>query len=92
MGCLIVLFALIGPRAALVFVWLTTNFISRAYDGFLLPFVGFLLAPWTTLVYALVHDGRGVTGFGWFCVALAVLADLSSSSASARQGYQYQQC
>ncbi|MDH3684047.1 MAG: hypothetical protein OEV40_29350 [Acidimicrobiia bacterium] len=50
MGCLVLLMAMIGPRIALVFVWLTTGFIDRAYDGFVVPALGFVLLPWTTLV------------------------------------------
>jgi len=88
MGCLILLMAMIGPRVALVFVWLTTGFIDRAYDGFVVPALGFVLLPWTTLVYALVYDGRSVNPIGWFFVVLAVIADLSSHAVSARRGTQ----
>lgn len=87
MGCLIFLLALIGPRVALFFVWVATDFVQRAYDGWFLPFVGFLFLPWTTLVYALVYDGHDVSILGWFCVALGFAADISSYGASQR-GYQ----
>lgn len=91
MGCLIVLMAMIGPRVALFFVWLSTGFIERAYDGLVLPALGFVFLPWTTLVYALAYDGRSVSPLGWFFVVLALVADLSSHAASAQRGNQLRQ-
>jgi len=89
-GCLIALLAMIGPRVALFFVWIGTNFVDRAFDSFFVPALGFIFLPWTTLIYALVYDGRDVSPFGWFLVAIAVVADLSSLGASSRQGYRTQ--
>ena len=85
MGCLIMLFALIGPRVALGYIWIFTNFVDRAYDNFIVPALGFVFLPWTTLVYALAYDGSGVSAIGWFFVALGLFADISSYAASARQ-------
>ena len=80
MPCLIALFALISPRLALVFVFLFSNMLDRAYDSWLLPLIGFFLLPWTTLAYAVMWDTgtRDVNGFEWFIVVLAFLADLAS--------------
>jgi hypothetical protein len=85
MGCLILLLALIGPRVALFFVWVTTNFVDRAFDSFIVPALGFIFLPWTTLIYALADDGHGLNALGWFFVILAFLADLGSHAAAARQ-------
>lgn len=85
MGCLVFLLALIGPRVALFFVWITTGFVDRAYDGFFVPFLGFLFLPWTTLIYALAYDGTGVSLLGWFFVVLGLFADISSYGAAARR-------
>ncbi len=80
MGCFVVLFALISPRLALFFVWLFSNLLSRAYDEWIIPFLGFFLLPWTTLAYAIMWDvgTHGVHGIEWFFVALAFFLDLSS--------------
>jgi hypothetical protein len=80
MGCFVVLFALIGPRVALVFTAIFSNVLSRSMDGWVLPLIGFFLLPWTTLAYAWMWDagGNGVNGFEWFVVILAFLADLGS--------------
>jgi hypothetical protein len=80
MGCFVVLFALISPRLAIIFVWLFSNVLDRAYDSFWLPLLGFFLLPWTTLAYTVMWDigTRDVNGFEWFIVALAFLADLGA--------------
>jgi hypothetical protein len=73
-------------RVALLVVWLTTPFVSRAfYGGWILPLLGLLLLPITTLVYVLVFYAYGsVTGWSWLWLALAFLIDLAASSYPAR--------
>jgi hypothetical protein len=80
MPCLIAVFALISPRLALFFIAIFSDILSRAYDSWLLPLIGFFLLPWTTLAYAVMWDTgtRDVNGFEWFIVVLAFLADLAS--------------
>ncbi|HET9311897.1 MAG TPA: hypothetical protein VFP41_11835 [Actinomycetota bacterium] len=85
MGCLIVLMALIGPRVALLFTWIFTNLVDRAFEGILLPLLGLLFLPWTTFLYVLVYNPvEGVSFLGWVVVVLGVLVDLGSYGASAR--------
>ena len=57
MGCFVVLFALISPRLALFAICLFSDLLSRAYDTWVLPLLGFFLLPWTTLAYAVMWDG-----------------------------------
>jgi hypothetical protein len=81
MPCLIALFALIGPRVALIFTAIFSDMISRAIDSWIVALLGFLLLPWTTLAYVVFYDvgaGREVRGIEWFLVGLAFLVDLSS--------------
>jgi CDP-diglyceride synthetase len=79
MGCLLVLVAAISPRLALVLVWIFTNLVDRAFEGFLLPLLGLVFLPFTTLIYVLAYSPlTGVSGWGWFFVILAVLVDLGS--------------
>jgi hypothetical protein len=80
MPCLIALLALLSPRLAIVFVAIFSDMLSRAFDSWLLPLIGFFLLPWTTLAYAVMWDigTRDVNGFEWFIVVLAFLADLAS--------------
>ena len=55
MPCLIALLALISPRLALFFVFLFSDMLDRAFDGWL-PLIGFFLLPWTTLAYTVMWD------------------------------------
>jgi hypothetical protein len=86
-GCFVFLFALISPRLALFFIWIFSDLLSRAFDSWFLPFIGFFLLPWTTLAYAVMWEvgTHEVTGFEWFIVILAFLADLGSYAASNQQ-------
>ena len=87
MSWLIALFS----RIALLCVWIWTPLVGRAFHGgWLLPLLGFLLLPITTLVYVLVYalSGNGVTGWGWLWVVLAVLLDLAAHSYPARSALQ----
>jgi hypothetical protein len=73
-------------RVALLVVWLTTPLVNRAFHGgWILPLLGILILPITTLTYVLVYYIAGsVTGWGWLWVALAVLLDLAANSYPAR--------
>jgi hypothetical protein len=81
MGCLAALFA----RLALLFVWVSTPLVNRAFHGgWLLPLLGIIFLPITTLVYVLVYSiSSGVTGRGWLWVVLAFLLDLGAHSSGA---------
>jgi hypothetical protein len=81
MGCLIALLALISPRLALLLLWIFGDLLSRAFDSWVIPFLGFFLLPWTTLAYAAFYDwgsGRHVAGIEWFFVVLAFLVDIGA--------------
>jgi len=87
MPCLIALFALISPRLALFVMWLFTDWLSDAYDDWIVPLLGFFLLPWTTLAYAAmwVAGPNGVDGFEWFIVILAFVIDLGSWAGGRRR-------
>ena len=80
MGCLVVLLAFISPRLALFAIFLFSNLLSRAFDSWLVPLLGFFLLPWTTLAYAVMWSASSnqVNGFEWFIVILAFIVDLGS--------------
>jgi hypothetical protein len=80
MPCLVVLLALISPRLAIFCLWIFSNILSRAFDSWIVPLLGFFLLPWTTLAYAgLWSSGTNeVTGFEWFIVGLAFVIDVMS--------------
>jgi hypothetical protein len=85
MGCLVVLLAFLSPRLALFVIFLFSDLLSRAFDSWFVPFLGFFLLPWTTLAYAVMWSSSDrVYGFEWFIVILAFLLDLASYARSGR--------
>jgi hypothetical protein len=80
MPCLVVLLALISPRLALFAIWLFSNILSRAFDSWIVPLIGFFVLPWTTLAYAGLWSAgtNEVYGFEWFIVGVAFVVDLGS--------------
>ena len=79
-GCL----ALLAPRFAIVLVVLLSDYIGRAYESMLWPFLGFLFMPLTTLAYAWAINSRGsVEGVHLLAVIVAILMDLGLLGGSA---------
>jgi hypothetical protein len=75
---LLLLLGIIAPRVVLVVLWLFTDFLARAYEGLLLPLLGFVFLPTTTLAYAwALNAAGGVEGPFWLVVmAVALLLDV----------------
>jgi len=66
MGCLLALLALISPRLVLFVIWIFSSVLSRAFDSWIVPLLGFFLLPWTTVAYVAFWEwgsGHHVTGF-----------------------------
>jgi hypothetical protein len=76
----------LGPRFALILVWIFGDRIERASDSWIWPLLGLLLLPWTTLMYVLVWGPSGVDGAEWILVGLGVALDIASYSARAAKG------
>ena len=77
MGCLVLLVFLAFPRIALILLFLFTNYLERAYHGLILPLLGFLLLPLTTLVYAYMANTRQpIAGINVLILIVTVVIDL----------------
>ena len=77
MGCLVLIVFLAFPRIALVLLFLLSNYLQRAYHGLLLPLLGFLFLPLTTLVYAWMANTRApIAGINLLILVVAVVIDL----------------
>jgi hypothetical protein len=69
------------PRIALVLMFLFSNYLGRAYHGLILPFLGFLFLPLTTLAYAwMVNSGRPTAGVNLLILIIAVVIDVGGLS------------
>lgn len=68
---------LLGPRLAIFALFLSSDWLGRAYELNLWPFLGFLFLPWTTLAYAYaVNEGGGLEGPYLFLWLVALMTDL----------------
>jgi hypothetical protein len=77
-ACLFALLAAGAPRLALVLIWLFTDWIGRAFQGsFIVPLLGFIFLPFTTVIYILVSPG-GLSPFDLILLFIGVLVDLGS--------------
>jgi hypothetical protein len=77
MGCLFALLAGFAPRIALGLLWIFTNLVDRAFTGWIVPLLGLIFLPFTTLFYVLSWSPlTGVRGWGWFFVFIGLLFDI----------------
>lgn len=77
MGCLAVAFVLATPRLVMVVLAVFSDYLGRAYDGWVLPLLGFFLLPTTTLAVAVAeNEAGGFRSWGILLVVIAVLVDL----------------
>ncbi|HKY40366.1 MAG TPA: hypothetical protein VJN18_30745 [Polyangiaceae bacterium] len=93
MPCLLGCLALSFPRFVLFLVWLFGgSYLERAYDGILVPLLGFFFLPLTTLAFAYsqhsLSSGGHVSSIGWLITSVALLIDIGligGGSQSARR-------
>ena len=89
MCCVFILLAFFTPRIVLFILFLFTNYLARAFDGFVLPFIGFLFLPATTLAYAIAQNELGgLNGLGIIVVLIGLAVDIGliGGGASRRRG------
>jgi len=77
MPCLLLILFLAFPRLALVLLFFFSNYLQRAYHGFIIPLLGFLFLPLTTLIYAwMVNTARPLVGVNLLILIIAVVIDI----------------
>jgi hypothetical protein len=81
MACLLVFVVVLFPRVVLVVMYLISNYLQRAYHDFLIPVLGFIFLPLTTLVYAwLVNSHIALNGVYLIILIVAVIIDVGGWS------------
>jgi hypothetical protein len=79
MCCFFTTLVFFGPRLVVLIWWLVRPvYYQLVFQGWLLPLLGLIFLPWTTLMYLIVFGANGIVGFDWFWLVLAFLADLGS--------------
>ena len=90
MPCLVGCIAVAFPRLACFLVWFFGgSYFSRAFDGWLVPLLGFIFLPLTTLAFAFgmntLGDPNEMEPLGWLLVLIALAADLGLLGGGARR-------
>jgi hypothetical protein len=81
MPCILLLVFLAFPRVVLVLMFLLSDYLTRAYHGLLVPLLGFIFLPLTTLVYAWeVNNHMVMQGVNLLLLIIAVIVDLGGLS------------
>jgi len=77
MPCLLLIVVLAFPRVVLLLMYLLSNYLQRAYHGLLIPLLGFLFLPLTTIVYAWeVNSHMPLAGVNLLILVIAVVIDV----------------
>ena len=83
-GCLLAFGMAVAPRLVLILAWLFSDRWAKVWEGeFLLPLLGIIFLPFTTIMYMLtvvVLPGGGVLpldGWDWLWIILGLLLDLA---------------
>jgi hypothetical protein len=63
------------PRLALLCIWLATLRVTMAFESFIWPLLGFILLPFTTLMYVLIWSPADGSFWAWLMVGLGLLFD-----------------
>ena len=85
--CLLLIVVLGFPRVALVLMWLFSTYLQRAFHGgLLLPLLGFIFLPLTTIVYAWeLNSGMPTAGINLLWLLIAVIIDLGGLGGGAHR-------
>lgn len=83
MCCFLASLSILGPRMAFLIYWLIPYGhvkTQMAFNGWLVPLLGLIFFPMTTLIYTLIFP---LVGFDWIWLALAFLADVAAVGSGA---------
>jgi hypothetical protein len=76
MPCLLLIVVLAFPRVILALLFFFSSYIEHAYHGLLLPLLGFLFLPLTTLAYAwMMNNHRPLEGTNLLILVIAAVID-----------------
>jgi hypothetical protein len=84
-GCLLAFAASLAPRLVLILAWIFGRRWDLVWQGnWIVPLLGIIALPYTTIMYLLVWSPSGLHGFDWVWLALGVMLDIMKWSQIAR--------
>ena len=76
-GCVFAFGLAFAPRLVLLLAWLFGNRWDIIWRGqWLLPLLGIIFAPFTTIMYMLSWSPTGIQGWDWMWIILGVFMDV----------------
>jgi hypothetical protein len=77
LGCLLAFGLSVAPRFFLVLAWLFSDRWNIVWHGdFLVPLLGIIFLPYTTIMFLLVWSPAGISGWDWLWIILGVFLDV----------------
>jgi hypothetical protein len=77
MPCLFLILVLAFPRLVLLLMFFLSDYLVRAYHNLLVPVIGFIFLPLTTLAYAwMVNSHLPLEGVKLIILVVAIIIDL----------------
>lgn len=77
LGCMLAFAIVVAPRVMLLLAWLFSERWDTVWGGdWLVPLLGLVIAPYTTVMYMLVWGPAGIAGWDWMWIILGVLLDI----------------
>ena len=84
MGCLVLILAFLSPRLGMVVIWIISDWVDRAFSGVLLPILGIIFLPWTTMLYTLGYIlGDAAAPWGILGIFIGLFLDVALHAGSA---------
>jgi hypothetical protein len=75
-GCALAFVIALAPRVVLVLAWIFSDRWPKVWNGdFLLPLLGIVFVPYTTVMYMLVWTPLGIQGWDWLWIGLGLVLD-----------------
>ena len=85
LGCLLAFGLSVAPRFFLVLAWLFSDRWNIVWHGdFLVPLLGIIFLPYTTIMYMLTWTMGGLQGWELTWIIMGLLLDLSPSTRTPR--------
>ncbi len=86
MPCLFAIIGAFAPRLAFILLWIFTPLVNQAFNSVVLPILGLIFLPFTTLFYVLVLHSLGQSNlWGWLLILIGFLLDLRNYSDISRR-------
>ncbi len=85
MGCLLVLIVALSPRLGMLLIWLVTDWVGRTFNGWLIPVLGIIFLPWTTVLYTIgyILSGDAAAPWGILGIFIGLFLDIALHARSA---------